>query len=112
MVAFILYIGYAFWYDHKNDIGNSDFESIFREKGLSQKNIDKISHDDDMWYHGNKSTCVGYSSDENEECPKFQEVCVGGKTFGSIERQINEVIKAVRNGGTHEDCPLVYEGAD
>lgn len=111
LVLFILYIGYIFWYDHKMDIEN--FESLFKKEGLTDKEINEIKHDDDVWYYKNRSTCIGYSSNSNEPCPKFQWVCIGGKTFGTIENQIKEVSKLIKNNKSqHPDCPLIYEGSD
>jgi hypothetical protein len=112
VVVIILFFGYAFWYDHKKQFEDHNIDKIFKRYGLSEEQISNISHDDDMWYYKRKSTCVGYSSIPDELCPKFQEVCVGGKTFGNLEDQIREVVKAIKIGGLHEDCPLIYEGAN
>jgi hypothetical protein len=119
VVLFILFLGYTFWYDHKTDVdGNEAAAEAFRKEGLSEEQISRIRHDDDVWYYDGRSTCVGYSSHDNdssERCPYFQSVCAGSKarTFGSLSDQVREVAKVIKSGKTqHPDCPLIYEGGD
>jgi hypothetical protein len=111
-IVLLLYLGYVFWYDHKYTVNSDDFEDLFKKYGLVNEQISNIKHDDDVWYYKNKSTCIGYSSDSREACPKFQWVCIGGGTFGTLKDQIYEVAKLIKSGTTtHPECPLIYEGA-
>ena len=113
LILIILYMGYVFWYDHKKDMTEGDFDVLFSKEGLSQEQIENIKHDDDVWYYKDMSTCIGYSSDPREACPKFQNVCMGGKTFGLLETQIKEVSNLIKSGLIqHPACPLIYEGSD
>lgn len=111
-VVMILYMGYAFWYEHKSRM-MGDLESLFKKEGLTDAQIDNIKHDDDVWYYKDKSTCIGYSSDERDPCPKFQSVCLGDTTYGSIDQQVQEVSNLIKKGlNAHPLCPLIYEGSD
>ena len=120
IVLLILFLGYAFWYGHRGGIDEiEDFVSLFKKEGLSDKEIENITHDYDVWYYKNKSTCVGYSSDDGsnanssaDACPYFQEFCAGndGHTFGSVNDQIREAVNAIKMGGTHPKCPIIYQG--
>ncbi|HMP28060.1 MAG TPA: hypothetical protein PKD85_00585 [Saprospiraceae bacterium] len=111
-IVLLLYLGYVFWYDHKNEVTDKDLHELFKKYGLTDTQIADIKHDDDVWYYKNKSTCIGYSSDPREACPKFQWVCLGDRTFGNLKEQIYAISQLIKNGmDSHPDCPLIYEGA-
>lgn len=112
IVFLILFMGYIFWFDHKEGIDESDlWVPLLEKKGLTPKQIRKLSHDDSTWYYKRLSTCVGFGS-PNEHCNKSENYCVGGDTFGSYEKQAEEVIVALSNNGIHPHCPLIYIGTD
>lgn len=139
LVFLVLYIGYIFWFEHKESIDGSFWVEKFKKAGLNSKEINDITHDDSMWYYQRIATCVGYGSpldtfnssssngspnaldslgipspngSPSGECPKYESFCPGGHTFGTAEDQVREVIAAIRKGGVHEDCPLIYSGTD
>lgn len=73
----------------------------------SAKVPQNITHDDEVWYVGEKSSCVCYGNEE-EECDPAKCVCAGnGTKFGSIQTQIREVLK-FRNK-IHPECPLLAD---
>lgn len=126
LVFLILFIGYIFWFEHKESIDGSFWMEKFKKAGLTSKEINDITHDDSMWYYQRVATCVGYGSPidaidspngspnalDSLGCPKYESFCAGGDTFGTAEDQVREVIAAIRKGGIHEDCPLIYSGTD
>jgi NAD-dependent dihydropyrimidine dehydrogenase PreA subunit len=110
LVFLILFFGYVFWFEHKEKI-QGDWEERFENAGLTKEQISDITHDDSMWYYQRMSTCVGYGNPE-DKCPSHESYCSNGNTFGSFEKQASEVSKSIKKGGVHEDCPLIYSGAD
>jgi hypothetical protein len=112
IVFMILFFGYIFWFDHKENIDGSDlWETEFEKAGLTKEQREDISHDDSMWYYQRMATCVGYGS-PNDECPRYESYCAGGRYAGSFSEQAKAVTDAIRKGGIHEDCPLIYSGTD
>lgn len=112
IVFAILFIGYTFWFDHKSHIDeNESWVSRFENEGLSREQINDLTHDDTMWYYQRKSTCVGYG-EPNEACPKNENFCSGGSTYGDFSKQAEEIAMALKKGGVHPDCPLIYLGGD
>ncbi len=111
VVALILFITYAFVYDHKEKIyGDEQWEKALTKAGLSDAEIEKISHDEDVWYYGGVSTCVSYG-DWKDRCKKFEAVCAGkGEVYGSADQQAEEIAKALDHEGVHPECPLVFSG--
>lgn len=109
LVIFILFIGYAFWYEHQKSADDSgeDWMQHFIKAGLTPDEASDMSHDADLWYYKRKPTCVGYG-DWNEECLIFESVCSGGKKFGTPEQQAKNVSISLKSGGKHPDCPIVY----
>ena len=107
LLLFIFFIIYVFWYDHKEGIQNAELADQFRKVGIDPRDM---THDE-VWYYKRRSTCVGYG-DQDEECPKHISHCAGKKTFGSSRLQAEAVSTALKHGGQHPDCPLVYVGAD
>lgn len=110
ILVFTILSIYIYVYNHKIDIDN-EWRSVFRKYGLSDKDIDLISHDDDSWYYDGISTCVGYG-DWNDLCPKYQRYCSNEPMFGNRKMQAKAVIEAIRNSGTHKECPLIYKGTN
>ena len=112
IVSIILFLGYIFWFDHKENInGRTHWEKEFENVGLTKEQREDISHDDSMWYYQRVATCVGYGP-SNAECPRFESYCAGGITFGESSLQAKAVSEAIKKGGIHEDCPLIYSGTD
>lgn len=113
LVLFVLFLIYVYGYDHQTTIKNNTiWKDVFVAVGIPEKNIDDISHDDDMWYYKGSSTCVAYGGDFSKKCPKYESYCPGGDTYGDAFLQALEVKKAIDNGGEHPLCPLIYHGTD
>lgn len=118
-VAIILFflVIYGFYYDHKeyiNDDSNPNSQEWidnFKKAGAPEQIIDDITHDDDTWYYQGSSTCVGYG-DWDDMCPRHEVFCGGGKKMGNANQQALSVMDALRNGGRHPECPLLYSGAN
>ena len=105
----LFFLGYDFLYDHKENIQNSkEWLDVFIKEGIDPKDM---SHDESVWYYKRRSTCVGYG-DWEEECPRSENWCAGGGTFGDSSQQAKGVKDAITNGGVHPDCPLIYAGAN
>ena len=108
LVAFIGFVLYSFVQEHKIKIkGRQMWKEAYSKFGVDRT---KMSHDDGMWYYDGQSTCVGYGT-LTEKCPRSECYCAGNKTFGSVEQQSSAVATAIKNGGVHPLCPVVYEGA-
>lgn len=108
LVTLILFFGYIFWFEHKEDIDRNNFWiREFERQGVSKEQIKDITHDGDTWYYQKVSTCVGYGN-MNEKCPKNETYCSGGETYGSPEQQTKSVYAAIQKGGVHEKCPIIY----
>lgn len=109
ILLLLFFVGYVFYHNHKENIQNSDiWTAEFEGVGINSKDI---SHDEGVWYYRNFPTCVGYG-DWNDECPKYESYCAGGKSFGDPKTQVKAIKQALENGGTHPECPLIYAGAD
>lgn len=111
MVFLTLFFGYIFWFEHKESPEGEDWEKRFERVGLTKEQRRDITRDDSMWYYQKVATCVGYGH-PNDECPKHESYCVGGDTFGSLNDQALAVSEAIKKGGIHENCPLIYSGTD
>lgn len=108
VLLLLFFLGYVFLYDHKEGIQHSEeWVREFDRVGIDPRDM---SHDEGMWYHRRKSTCVGYG-DWDDLCLKHESFCAGGKTFGNSRIQVDAIKAALDNGGTHPDCPLIYAGA-
>ena len=88
---------------------NEQEKNILESYGVF--NTDDVTHDDDMWYYKDVSTCVGYGK-EKDKCLPHERVCGDENTYGNIRKQLLEVYKSILNKGKHEACPLIYEGAN
>jgi hypothetical protein len=98
---------YAFQ-NHKNEVYRDDmWMRAFTSTGLSPTEIENITHDDYAWFHNGKSTCVGYG-DWNERCFRNETYCAGGEVFGDASTQALAIAIAIKNGGSHPSCPLIY----
>lgn len=111
-VFLILFFGYIFWFDHKENIDGSEYwGNPFAKAGLTKEQCGDISHDDSMWYYQRVATCVGYGHPK-VECPRHESYCAGGDSFGTPSQQATAVAEAIKKGGIHEGCPLIYSGTD
>ncbi len=111
IVLLILFLVYAFVIDHKVDISD-DFSPDgwtvnLKKVGLSEEQISKIQHDDTAWYYDGTALCVGYG-DNDELCPRSENYCAGGKTFGTIAQQAKAIKEAIDSNREHKMCPLLY----
>jgi hypothetical protein len=110
ITVLILFLIYVFVYDHKESIDDTTiWVDAFSRAGLNKRDIKKLSHDESAWYYDKTSTCVGYG-DWSEECLKHEGVCSGGESFGGPDLQAREVASALKSGGRHPRCPLLYSG--
>ncbi len=107
LVVMILFLGYVFWYEHRRAANKKFWSEHFTKAGLTEEQIAEMKHDGDVWYFGENSTCVGYG-DWDEECPVFESFCAGGKTFGNPDKQAAAVAAALKTGGKHPECPIIY----
>jgi len=67
----------------------------------------EISHDDEVWYYKNESTCVCYGK-EGDKCDHTRCVCAGGDHYGSLLQQMKLVNDAISNGGEMRECPIIH----
>jgi len=111
MCFIILFVGYVYWFDHKEYIDDTHWRKIFNRYGLG-KEIYNIKHDSDVWFYKGKNTCVGYSEENEGICPKYENYCAGGDNYGTYEQQVKAIYQAIKNEGSHPDCPLIYEGSN
>ena len=112
LIMLFVFLGYVFLSEHKYHVDNDPFWiELFEKNGLSKKELSKITHDENVWYHNNKSTCVGFG-EPNNKCILSDQVCCGGlstQTFGDYTDQVKAVILSISSeGGKHPDCPLLY----
>jgi hypothetical protein len=106
---------YVYFYEHKISIDDSEvWSTAFQRVGL-QKEIPLVTHDEEMWYHRGIATCVGYSGNISGEksCDRSIFYCPGSVAkYGTAEEQALAVREAIRAGGEHPKCPLIYPGGD
>lgn len=92
---------------------NREWLTTFRKSGFTDAEISRVTHDDHVWYYDGKNTCVGYG-DAEDECPAYQTYCAGGSvngtyhTYGTLQQQSLAILKSIKSGGVHEECPLIY----
>lgn len=111
VVILLFFLAYVYFCNHQTEIyKNNLWISAFQEIGLTPRQIDDITHDDSMWYYLKRPTCVGYGGYFTKKCPKYENYCSGGSTFGNPLQQALAVKKAIYTGGEHPSCPLVYPG--
>lgn len=110
MLLLGFFMGYVFWYDHKEHINNNrEWVDKFSAVGIDPRDM---THDEAMWYHKRRSTCVAYGGEYQRGCPRHESYCAGGKTYGDSQMQVDAVRHALENGGSHPECSLMYAGAD
>lgn len=108
-IVFVYVIGYRSKIDEYDD-----WIETFRQVGISDTDIQLITHDDSGWYYKNTSMCIGYG-DAEEECPIYESYCAGGTkdgvhyTYGTLRQQALALKQAIVNGGRHGECPLIYD---
>lgn len=113
MILLTFVVVYGFWYDHKEHIHfNHEWTTSFMKAGIPNAIIDDITHDDDTWYYLGKSLCVAYGGDWEAPCPRHENYCGGGKKIGNRDDQTLSVYEALKNGGVHPKCPIIYPGAN
>lgn len=105
---------YVYVCDHKESVvDDDDWTNAFVQSGLDRAELEFVTHDSDVWYHRGVSTCVGYG-DFEDTCDYHLSVCSSGvipyTKCGDREEQAREVLLAIRSGGEHPQCPIIYPG--
>jgi len=112
-ILLAMFLIYVYVCDHKEEV-DSDWIDAFIIAGLPKEEIEFITHDSDVWYHRGVNTCVSYG-DFEDSCDYHLAVCSRGEPphvkNGTREEQANAVVKAIKSGGEHPWCPIVYPGA-
>lgn len=125
LILFVMFVIYGFIAKHHKHIHHdSTWNELFEKGGLSPKEIEKITHDEDTWYYDGKTTCVKYGVKSNSgtdsflgidlECDSSEGVCAGGlNNYGSKMDQVDLIVQAIKsgkdeNGYIHEQCPILY----
>jgi hypothetical protein len=105
LLIFVIYI-YIVCPIHTSISHDHKWNKIFIGLGMNKDDIDKLSHDSEVWYYERKNLCVAYGSDE-ERCPHHFSYCAGHTRYGTDEEQAQAVIDAINNGNIHKLCPLI-----
>jgi hypothetical protein len=107
LTGFLIY-GYV-WDHSVNVAGSKIWRDAFASVGINLRDDGvKITHDEDVWYHDGKSTCVAYG-DWDEKCPRHSEFCAGANfKIGTATEQAKAVADAISAGGRHPKCPLLH----
>ena len=104
LVLMAMFLIYVFVYQHQIGLEEGDaWEEAFDR---IQVPVDHISRDTDVWYHQGQSTCVG-AGNFTDSCSGTEVYCSGGLVYGMADQQAREVLKALKNGGVHPECPLL-----
>lgn len=111
-----MFVIYVYVCDHKTSISDDkDWVDAFSKCGLSETEIDYITHDYDEWYHRGLNTCVAFG-DFEDDCDFRNSFCAKGEPpktkFGNRLDQAKAVFDSIQNGGKHKLCPIIYSGAD
>jgi len=115
-ILMVMFIIYAYYTEHKIPIGygifkDKDWISAFTQVGLNKSDIDLLEHDSDVWYYNGNNTCVAYGSPV-DKCDYASYMCSNGSipnvTHGTRLQQAKNVVDAIRQGGLHKDCPVIY----
>lgn len=97
---------YVFICQHRFSVTDKKWLDLFSRYHIPSKDI---THDESVWYYQNNNTCVFYSENRNDLCPRHSRYCSSGKsTAGSAEEQVKAIKEAINNGGEHPQCPLIY----
>ena len=109
LLLFLVFLCYVLIAEHRTEVDDEKYKTRFKDLGLTESQIDKISHDDDLWYFQGESTCVGYSASPSTRCPKNFCICSGEtyETYGTFEQQSKDVAEFIQ-GKLKKTCPLVY----
>lgn len=102
LVLLTMFLIYVFVYQHQIGLEEGDAW----EEAFGRVNIGHMSRDADVWYHQGQSTCVG-AGDFTDRCLGTEDYCSGGSTYGTADQQAREVLRALKNGGVHPECPLL-----
>lgn len=109
-----LFIVFIYAVKKRSNIDTDDaWIRTFREAGISDSDISLITHDDNVWYYKDQSTCIGYG-DTEEDCPAYENYCAGGTsngvryTYGTLKQQAQAIKQSIDAGGQHGECPLIY----
>lgn len=112
-ILLAMFLFFVYLCDHQSTISdNEQWIYALTNSGISKSDIEKLTHDDSMWFYNGISTCVGYSGDENDKCSRFESVCSNNDRFGTFEDQARNIKYALEKNGVHPRCPLIYDGAD
>jgi len=110
LVLLIMFLVYVYLCEHQKSVVNDEmWRHTFTKEGI---NPITVTHDDSMWYHNGRSTCVAYNGDFESKCSRSENYCAGGDVHGTNIQQAKAVKKAIHNRGEHPLCPLIYQGAD
>lgn len=117
VILLICILIYVYYSDHKTYIHSSKYYiDIIKKNQILKKlgeYIKDISHDSDVWYYKGASLCIGYSDEGANACPYYEVYCAGkNNTYGTHIQQLLAVCDAIKNDGTHKDCPLIYQGTN
>jgi len=109
LIILIIFLVYVYLSNHRTEISqNNLWQEVFQKVKL---NPEDLTHDDTTWYFQGRPTCVAYGGSFEAKCPRFENYCAGGGTYGDPVNQALAIKKAIENGGEHPLCPLVYPGA-
>jgi len=109
-IMLVIFLLYAFVCNHKVDIDKDEmWRSEFEKHQLKSEDI---VHDDTMWYYRGLPTCVAYGGIFDSTCSPNEHYCSGGSTYGNRTQQIFAIAGAIKNGGEHPLCPLIYQGSN
>jgi len=89
-----------------NEVGDN-YKDDFIKQGISQSDIESLSHDDEIWYYKNIPTCVAYAGKYTKKCNKNTTYCGGGDIVGTPSQQAQAILQAIKNDGIHPLCPLI-----
>jgi len=110
IVCLMILLIYIYFGEHQVGL-DKDWIEAFKFSD-SEIDLSDITHDVDVWYYKGRNTCVGYGK-INEKCDHINYVCSDGKipdaTHGDRILQAAYVIDAIRSGGKHKKCPIIYQ---
>ena len=113
-VLFAIFLVYTFYCDHKVQLSD-EWTQLFIDVGVDPQDIDRIQHDDDVWYIDGRSTCVGYGA-PGGYCDYRTVYCTKGipphTNHGDMKEQVLCVCESLFAKGQHIKCPLLYSSAN
>ena len=114
-IILLMFLVYVYVHEHQELIVEDEsWRKAFLDSGFSNDQLKFITHDSDVWYYKGRNTCVSYG-DFEEDCNYKLAVCSRGSPpyakYGSRSEQARGVMEAVKSGGEHPLCPIIYQGA-